>query len=185
MRKLIYTISVSLDGYINDAKGSLDWVRVDEEYHRFANDQMAQTGTSIYGANMWRTMVFWDTDGEPGWPAFMLDFARLWRPAEKLVFSKHLQPSDMVAGARLMRGDVVAEVTALKAQAGKPIAVSGATIASTLIDAGLVDEIQPVIVPAILGGGTPFLSARSRRDYDLAGTHAFKNGMTFLRYVRR
>ena len=58
MRKLIYSMAVSLDGYINDARGSLDWVLVDEEYHRFANDQMRETGLSIYGFQMWQTMAF-------------------------------------------------------------------------------------------------------------------------------
>lgn len=186
MRKLIYSIAVSLDGYINDAEGSLDFVRVDEEYHRFANQQQSETGLSIYGTHMWATMRYWDTvEYEQGHPEFMYEFARLWKPAAKLVASHTLTEADMLAGAHLFKGDLVAEVTRLKAEPGKPISVSGATIASSLIDAGLIDEIQPFIVPAITGGGTPFISAKHRADFDLIESRAFKSGMMFHRYGKR
>jgi dihydrofolate reductase len=186
MRKLIYSIAVSLDGYINDANGSLDWVPVDEEYHRFANAQQAETGLSIYGTNMWRTMVYWNTaDQEPNHPDYMYDFARLWKPSQKLVVSHSLNETDLAAGARLMRDGLIDEVRRLKAEPGNVITVSGATIASTLIDAGLVDEVQPLVVPAILGGGTRFLQTRTQSRYDLAETRRFKNGMTLLRCVKR
>jgi dihydrofolate reductase len=185
MRKLIYSIAVSLDGYINDPNGSLGWVPVDEEYHRFANAQQAETSLSIYGTRMWQTMRYWDTaETEPGQPDFAVDFARLWKPADKLVVSHSLSGDDMLAGARLFQGDIVAEVGRLKRQSGGQIAVSGATLASVLVDAGLVDEIQPFIVPAVLGGGTPFLSATSASKFQLLDSRRFANGMTFLRCAR-
>jgi len=185
MRKLIYSIAVSLDGYINDPQGSLSWVPVDEEYHRFANAQQAETGLSIYGTRMWETMRYWDTAADqPGQTDVELEFARLWKPAEKLVASRSLAESDMLAGATLFRGDIVAEIRRLKQQPGKQIAVAGATLASVLVDAGLVDEIQPFIVPAVLGGGTPFLSAGSASKYRLEESRRFANGMTFLRCAR-
>jgi dihydrofolate reductase len=183
MRKLIYSIAVSLDGYINDAKGSLDWVRVDEEYHRFANDLQAATGLSLYGTRMWRTMAYWDTV-ETG-PDYMVEFAKLWRPAEKLVVSHTLQESDLVAGATLLSGGLIDTVRNLKDLPGKQMAVSGATLAASLIDAGLVDEIQPFIVPAILGGGTKFLQVTNHSEYDLVETRPFRSGMAFLRYEKR
>jgi dihydrofolate reductase len=185
MRKLVYSIAVSLDGYINDGKGSLDWVPVDEEYHRFANQQQAETGISIYGTRMWQTMVYWATaEDQPGRPDVEYEFARIWKPATKLVVSHSLMPTDMAAGATLFTGDLTAEVRRLKAGPGNSIAVAGATIASSLIDAGLVDEIQPLIVPAILGGGTPFLGAKQRARYRTAETRSFKNGMTYIRCVK-
>jgi len=185
MRKLIYSIAASLDGYINDPNGSLAWVPVDEEYHRFANAQQAEASLSIYGTRMWQTMRYWDTaETEPGQPDFAIDFARLWKAADKLVASHSLLETDMLAGAKLFRGDIVAEVGRLKQQSGGPIAVSGATLASVLVDAGLVDEIQPFVVPAVLGGGTPFLSAASASKYRLIDSRHFANGMTFLRCAR-
>ena len=185
MRQLIYTIAVSLDGYINDRNGSLGWVPVDEEYHRFANAQQAATGLSIYGTRMWQTMRYWDTAADdPHPPDYGLDFARLWKPAAKLVASRSLSDADMAAGAQLFRGDIVEHVRSLKRQPGTQMSVSGATLASTLVDAGLVDELQPFIVPAVLGGGTPFLSAASASKYRLAETRRFANGMTFLRCAR-
>ncbi|HEX4298582.1 MAG TPA: dihydrofolate reductase family protein [Devosia sp.] len=186
MRKLIYSISVSLDGYINDARGSLNWVRVDEEYHRFANEQMRETGLSIYGTRMWQTMTYWDTaEDQPGHPEFMYEFARLWKPAPKLVFSHSLADADMRAGAQLRRDGLIEEVTRLKSEPGKPIAVSGATLASALLDAGLVDELQPFIVPVVIGGGVPFLQVRRRLDFELLETRRFASGTVFHRYARR
>jgi dihydrofolate reductase len=185
MRKLVYSIAVSLDGYINDPRGSLNWVPVDEQYHRFANAQQAETGLSVYGTRMWETMRYWDSAAEqPEQADYMLEFARLWKPAEKLVVSHSLAEGDMLAGARLFRGDIVAELRRLKQEPGGQIAVAGATLASALVDAGLVDEIQPFIVPAVLGGGTPFLSAGSASRYRLVESRNFANGMTLLRCAR-
>lgn len=186
MRKLIYTIAVSLDGYINDPDGSLKWVPVSEQYHRFANAQQAGAGLAIYGTRMWETMRPWDTlADQPGQQDFVTEFARLWKSSAKLVASRSLEDADMVAGAQLFRGDIVAEAARLKQEPGEPIYVSGATIASSLVDAGLVDELQPFIVPAVLGGGTRFLQARSASRYTLAESRQFTNGMTWLRCVKQ
>jgi dihydrofolate reductase len=186
MRKVIYSISVSLDGFINDANGSLGWVRVDEEFHSFANEQMRDTGVSVYGADMWRAMSYWDTaDQEPGEPEVMYEFARLWKPARKLVFSHSLTNADMRAGAELHRDGLIDTVRQLKSEPGKPIAVSGATIASSLIEAGLIDEIQPFFVPVVIGGGVPFLQAGSKVDFDLLESRTFKSGTVYHRYGKR
>jgi dihydrofolate reductase len=135
---------------------------------------------------MWRTMAAWDTMSDtPNLPGFIYEFAELWKPAAKLVVSHTLQPADMLAGARLLRDGIVEEVARLKAEPGKPIAVAGATLASTLLDAGLVDEIQPFYVPAITGGGTPFLQTRHRVDFELIETKIFKSGTVYHRYGKR
>jgi dihydrofolate reductase len=186
MRKLIYSMAVSLDGYINDANGSLNWVPVTEEYHRFANAQQAETGLSIYGTRMWQTMRFWnDIGAEEDQPEVMVEFARLWRPAAKLVASRSLTGADMLSGAELFSGDIVPEVERLKQEPGGPIHISGATLASSLVDAGLVDELQPFIAPVVLGGGTRFLQAKSTSRYELAESRRFANGMTWLRCVKQ
>jgi dihydrofolate reductase len=181
MRRLVYSIAVSLDGYINDPEGELGWVPVDEEYHRFANQQQREAGLSVYGTRMWQTMRYWAGDQPAKAPDYMREFARIWQPADKLVASHSLRQVDMAAGARLFDGDIVAEVGRLKQQPGGPINVSGGTLASSLVEAGLVDEIQPFIVPAVLGGGTPFLSVAAASRYRLVETRRFANGMVFLR----
>ena len=181
MRRLVYSIAVSLDGYINDPEGELGWVPVDEEYHRFATQQQREAGLSVYGARMWQTMRYWAGDQPAEAPDYMREFARIWQPAEKLGASHSLRQVDMSAGARLFDGDIVAEVGRLKQQPGGPINVSGGALASSLVEAGLVDEIQPFIVPAVLGGGTPFLSAAAASRYRLVETRRFANGMVFLR----
>ncbi len=181
MRRLIYSIAVSLDGYINDPEGNLGWVPVDEEYHRFANQQQQEASLSVYGTRMWQTMRYWADDLPAESPDYMRDFARIWQPADKLVASRSLRQADMAAGARLFDGHIVAEIGRLKQEPGGPINVSGGTLASSLVGAGLVDEIQPFIVPAILGGGTPFLGASAASRYRLVETRRFANGMVFLR----
>ncbi len=186
MRKLTFSMSVSLDGYVNDANGSLDWTRVDEPFHRFANAQQAATGLAIYGTRMWQTMTYWNTAEETaGQPDYEYEFARLWKATPKLVVSSSLKPTDMIAGARLFEGDLVEAVKRLKSEPGKPITVAGPTVAGPLLDAGLVDEIQPFFIPVVLGGGTPFLQTKARFEYDLIETEHFASGVVFHRYEKR
>ncbi|MRS05818.1 dihydrofolate reductase, partial [bacterium] len=87
MRKLIYTTSLSLDGYIAENNGSPDWVFPNEELHRHFNDLERENGTHLYGRRMYELMAgYWPTaDQNPSTPDFELDYARLWLAAPKVV----------------------------------------------------------------------------------------------------
>src|SRR4029450_13934686 len=98
MAKLIYSALASLDGYVADEDGNFDWAAPDEEVHRFVNDLERPVGTYLYGRRMYEVMSAWETmDTAPAQPQVILDFARIWQAADKVVYSGTL---DTVSTAR-------------------------------------------------------------------------------------
>jgi dihydrofolate reductase len=102
MRKLIYSMGVSLDGFIAGPGGEIDWSAPDGEPHRFHNQQARETGTHLYGRRLYEAMVFWETaDQRPSAPEHELEFARIWKDTPKVVFSRTLEAVE--GNARLVR----------------------------------------------------------------------------------
>jgi dihydrofolate reductase len=181
MRKVIYSTMVSLDGFTEDPKRSLDWGIIDEELHSFVNDQQSAIDTYLFGRRMYEVMTYWDTaEEDPSNPEYVLEFARIWKRIVKIVFSKTL---DHVQGnARLSRGNIVDEIAQLKAQPGLDMGVGGATIAGALMRSGLIDEYQLFIHPVVLGGGTPMFQVADPIKLRLMETRTFHSGAVLLRY---
>lgn len=184
MRKLIYSMQVSLDGFIADANGDIDWAAPDEEVHQFHNQQTREVGVHLYGRRLYETMIFWETaDQNPSASETTLEFARIWKQQPKLVFSRTLQSVE--GNARLVTGDAGEEVVKLKQEPGKDLAVGGAGLASTLIKLGLVDEYRLFVYPVVLGGGTPYFpNLEERIALELVETHTFTSRVVYLRYAR-
>jgi dihydrofolate reductase len=192
MRKLIYSMMMSLDGFIErkpSADGRpndpslLDWVIIDEELHSFANDEAREAGAFLYGRRLYENMAaFWPpADTLPDMPDYVVDFARIWRPKPKIVFSKTLQKVEW--NSRLVRGNVAEEVAKLKAEPGGYLTVGGAQLAATMIDLGLIDEYRLIVQPVVIGGGTPFFpSVRDTVNLRLLETRKFGSGVVYLRY---
>jgi dihydrofolate reductase len=187
MRKLTYGMNVSLDGYVAAPGGGLDWSEMSGELHQYFNDQLRETGISLYGRRMWELMSsYWPTgDEQPGAAAEEIEFARLWRDAAKVVFSSTLTEAGW--HARIVRGDAVAEIERLKADGDEPMEISGATIAGAAMRAGLIDEYVVATHPILLGAGTPYFSALDNwvalRHVE---TRPFPGGVVLTRYeVRR
>ncbi len=183
MAKLTYSMMQSLDGFIADAAGSIDWVQIDEEVHGFANQEAASCGIEIYGRRMYETMVAWETLGDqPDLPAVEQEFAVIWKRHQKIVISSTLQ--EVASGkTSIQRRFDPAIVRAIKLQSPADISVSGATLAAAFIEAGLVDEISTYIIPVVLGGGTPFFADVKRRlNLELVEERRFERGAVFLRY---
>ncbi|PWU01697.1 MAG: deaminase, partial [Terriglobia bacterium] len=89
MAKLIYFTPTSLDGYIADGTGNFEWSAPDEEVFAFINDLVRPIGIYLYGRKTYETMAVWETpDVIPGLTVAMLDFARIWQAADKIVYSK-------------------------------------------------------------------------------------------------
>jgi dihydrofolate reductase len=141
MAKLIYTAITSLDGYIEDENGRFDWANPDEEVHAFVNELTRPSGTHLYGRRMYETMVDWETVPLADQPAFVRDFAEIWRAADKIVYSKTL---DRVSSARtrIERDFDPDGVRELKAAAARDITVGGPGLATRAFEAGLVDEVH-------------------------------------------
>jgi dihydrofolate reductase len=184
MRKLIYSMGVSLDGFIAGPNGEIDWSAPDEELHRFHNQQTRELGAHLCGRRLYETMLYWETaDENPSAAEHELEFARIWKDLPKIVFSKTLEKVE--GNARLATDGVADEVAKLKEQSGKDLAVGGAGLASTLIELDLIDEYRPFVSPVVLGGGTPYFPALEERiNLELVETRTFGSRVVYLRYRR-
>lgn len=181
MRKVIYSMSVSLDGYIAGPDGELDWSVPDEELFRFHTEQVAELGLHVCGRGLYEAMLYWETaDQNPSATDFELEFARIWTALPKLVASTTLQSAK--GNYRLVTDNIAGEVATLKQQPGKDIGVGGAGLAGTLIRSGLVDDFRLFVIPVVLGAGTPFFPALDRRLYlELVETRTFGSKVVYLR----
>ncbi len=183
LRKLIYSMSVSLDGFVETTDHSIDWVLVDEELHTFFNEQARGMGASVYGRRMYELMAeYWPTaDTKPGSHLVEVEYAGIWKAMPKIVFSRTL--AQVGWNSRLVRDDIVGEIQRLKEQPGGDMDIGGANIASTCIRHGLIDEYRLFVNPVVLGGGTPFFPALSSPiRLRLLETRRFAAGVVFLRY---
>lgn len=182
MRKIIYLQNVSLDGFIEDSDGKIGWTNPGEELHRHFNEQEKKVDTHLYGRRMHEIMDAWTTvEEDPSAPDYMLDYARLWKKAEKIVFSKTLKEPKY--DAQLKREVVPEEIMKWKNEPGKNISAGGAGLAETLIKLNLIDEIHAYIYPVILGGGKPMFPAlKQSLNLQLLKIQTFGNGVVMLRY---
>jgi dihydrofolate reductase len=184
MRKLIYSMGVSLDGFIAGSGGEIDWSAPDEELHRFHNEQTRELGAHLCGRRLYEEMVYWETaDEDPSAGEPELEFARIWQSLPKIVFSNTLESVE--GNSRLVRDGVAEEVAKLKEQPGKDLAVGGAGLASSAMKLGLVDEFRLFVSPVVLGGGTPFFPALDERiNLQLVETRTFGSRVVYVRYQR-
>ena len=183
MGKLIHSMLTSLDGYTEDEHGRFGWgAPQDEEVHSFINALASSIGTYLYGRRMYETMVYWETAHTiPGQPQFVLDWARQWQAAKKIVYSRTL------AEPRSARTHIEREfdpdaVRRLKADAQHDISVDGPELAGQAVRSGLVDEFQMIVCPVIVGGGKRFFPDGVRLDLELLEERRFASGVLILRY---
>lgn len=174
MARLIYAMNTSLDGYIADREGSLDWASPGREFLEAINDLERGAGTYLYGRRLYEAMAVWETAHlEPGAPAFVpgnaeleREFAAIWRAADKVVFSTTLaQPS--TPRTRIERTVEPEDIRRLKAASDRDLTVGGAQLAAAMIAADLVDDFHAFVHPFIVGGGTPFLPQNVRVPLEL------------------
>jgi dihydrofolate reductase len=184
MRKLIYSMGVSLDGFIAGPAGEIDWGAPNEELHRFHNQQTREIGVHLCGRRLYENMRYWETAAEnPSAGEVELEFAAIWKAIPKIVFSTTLETVE--GNTRLLRDGVAEEVADLKRQPGKDLAVGGAGLASTLIKLDLVDEYRLFVSPVVLGGGTPYFPALEERvNLELLETRTFGSRVLYVRYSR-
>ena len=182
--KLIYVATGSLDGYIEDKQGKFDWAAPDEERHQFVNDLLRPVGTYLYGRRMYETMQVWETQyGSESDPIWARDFARLWRAADKVVYSKTLKQVS-TARTRLERTLDVDGIREMKSRARHDLAIGGHELAAHAFSAGLIDEIHLFIAPIIVGGGKPSLPDDLRLKLELIDERRFgSSSAVYLRYL--
>jgi dihydrofolate reductase len=182
--KLIYSLNVSLDGFVETPGHSLDWAVVDHELHTWFNEQARTLDASLYGRRMWEVMSgYWPTgEDDPSASDAEREFSRIWKPMPKVVFSTSLPA--VGHNARLVRGDVAEVLADVRREFDGDIDVGGANLAGQFVRRGLVDEYRLVIHPVVLGAGTPFwpeLDAPLRLR--LTDTRTFDSGAMVASYV--
>jgi dihydrofolate reductase len=181
MRKLIYSMTVSLDGYIAAPDGGIDWTVPDEELFRFHTEQVQEIGVHLCGRRLYETMVYWETAEESPLAAEYVEFAKIWKALPKVVFSTTLE--SVVGNTKLARDGVGEEVSRLKDQPGKDIAVGGAGLAGACMKLGLIDEWRLFVSPVLLGGGTRYFPTLDQPiNLELVETKTFASRVVYLRY---
>jgi dihydrofolate reductase len=180
--KLIYSVIASLDGYIEDESGRFDWAKPSEEAHAFVNDLERPVGTHLYGRRMYETMVYWETAHTfPDAPSYILDYAKIWQAADKVVYSRTLDAASS-ARTRIERDFDPEAIRELKEAADRDLTVGGPELAAQALRGGLVDEIQLFVAPVAVGGGKRALPDGVRVPLELVDERRFGSGMVFLRY---
>src|ERR1039457_3757383 len=182
MRKEIYAMSVSLDGYIKGTDGDLSWTFPNEEQHKYFNDQETMIDSHFYGRGLYDIMAsYWGTaDENQIAPKVEKEYARILKDMKKIVISKTL--NEVRWNSQLIRDNIAEEVNKLKLQPGRDMSVGGAGLASTFMKLGLVDEYCLYIHPIILGSGKPmFQNLNGKIQLKLIETHTFGSGVILLK----
>jgi len=183
MRSVTYSMGVSLDGYIVGPDGDFGWTVPGDDVFRFVTDEIREVGVHLLGRRLYETMLYWETaDQDPSLDDSMLEWAALWKPLPKVVFSTTL--SAVRGNARLASGGVAEEIERLRAEPAEgDIAIGGATLAAEAAALGLIDEYRPRVHPVVVGGGIPFFPRHERRvDLELVETRTFGSRVVYLRY---
>jgi dihydrofolate reductase len=180
---LIYSMSVSADGFIADREGAFGFTVPTDEQFRFHTKQTCELGGFLLGRRLYETMLVWDTDPSLRETESGAAFAEAWRAIPKVVFSRTL---DGVQGnARLAEGSVAEEVAAALDANGKDVGIGGAALAAAAIELGVVDELRMFRNPILVGGGTPLLPRVTESvPLDLIETRTFGSRVIYERYAR-
>jgi dihydrofolate reductase len=188
MGKLIYLITTSLDGYVADEKGNFDWGRPSEEVHAFVNDQLRNVGTILMGRKLYEVMKVWDniptegTGGPMDGPSLaMNDYAKIWRGANKVVYSTTLSDVD-IANATLERTFDPSAIQKLVAESDRDFDIGGPHLAGEAMKANIIDEYHHIVVPVAIGNGNPWLPQNLKLELKLTDVRKFENGFAHLQY---
>ncbi|WP_457252912.1 dihydrofolate reductase family protein [Pedococcus sp. P5_B7] len=180
---LMYSIGVSVDGFINDRVGDFGWGALDDDLFRFHLAEVGKLGAYLLGRRLYETMLVWETDPSLRDTEDGAAFADVWCALPKVVFSRTL---DAVQGnARVARGTVLEEVARAVGETDRDVSIGGADLAGQAFELGLVDELRVFRYPVVVGGGTPHLPpVTDLVRFELAETRTFGGGVAYEQYRR-
>jgi dihydrofolate reductase len=183
MRNVVYSMNVSLDGYIVGPDGSFNWSAPEEEVFRWHTEQTRGLAAYLIGRKLYEAMLYWETvEQSPDLDFDTVEWSAIWRSLPKVVFSKTL--SEVEGNARLATGGLAEEVERLRAEPGDgEVSIGGAMLAGEALELGLVDEIRTIVYPVFVGGGIPFYPQRERRvDLERVEARPIGSQMVCVRY---
>lgn len=183
MRKVIYWVHTSVDGFISGPNGEFDWPELTPELSSYSDMLADRVDTFLYGRVVWDLMSsYWPTADQVSDHPHNLKFAPIWRETPKVVFSRTLTEAGWNTR---VTSDVEHTVRALKAEQGKDMMLTGgAGLPAELARLDLIDEYQIVVHPVVLGGGKRVFPVGERLNLKLAETRGFDNRAVLLSYVR-
>jgi dihydrofolate reductase len=185
MRKIVFMMSVSLDGYFEGPDHDLGWHLVSDEVMRHFNEWLGAAGGFLDGRVTYELMAgYWPTaDQDPAASPLAAEFAGIWRDMPKMVFSRTLAQAGW--NTTIARDVVPGQIAELKARPGGDLVVGGSVLAAAFMAHDLIDEYRFYVQPVVLGRGRPlFRPSDTTISLRLAGTRAFGNGVVLLRYER-
>jgi dihydrofolate reductase len=180
---LIYSMSVSVDGFIADREGGFEWTVPSDELFRFHTEQVRELGGYLLGRRLYETMLVWETDPSLRADELRAAFADIWCALPKVVFSRTL---DSVQGnARLAEASLAEEAAAALDATDTDVSIGGAGLAAAATELGLVDELRMFRYPVVVGGGIPFLPPVTEDvPLELIETRTFGSRVIYERYQR-
>ena len=181
MGRLIYSTLASLDGYIADEDGRFDWAVPSAEVHAAVNARLHGVGTFLLGRRLYEVMRAWDAVDVRGQSPEVVEFAHIWRSADKIVYSRTLK-SVPEPRTRLERHFEVDGVRRFVAAAGRDVAIGGPDLAAAAFRAAIVDDVVLHVFPVLIGAGTTAFPADVRLELELVGERRFENGVVGLEY---
>jgi dihydrofolate reductase len=186
MRKLIYAISITLDGCCEHTKMLSPHEMADEKLQQHYLQLMREVDLSVYGRKTYELMV-------PYWPDIAKshaetepenEFADAFESINRVVFSRTLESAD--DKTRIVRGNMREEIVKLKQGTGKNILAGGISVPAQLSELGLVDEYRFVLQPVVAGEGRRLLESLPQRlQLKLVESKSFGSGCVALRYVKQ
>ncbi len=180
---LIYSMSVSVDGFIADRDGAFGWTAPSDEQFAFHLARIGELGAHLCGRRLYETLLVWETDMSLRETELGAAFAEVWSAIPKIVFSRTL--NSVQGNARLAAAPLAEEVAAAAREAtDKHVEIGGAGLASAAIELGLVDELRIFRNPIVVGGGTPFLPpVTTDMPLELIETRTFASRVIYERYA--
>jgi dihydrofolate reductase len=178
---LIYSMSVSADGFINDRNGGIDWTGPTDELFAFHLDRVRGLGGHLIGRRLYETMLVWETDLSLRATPLFAEFAAVWTALPKVVFSRTLR--SVQGNARLANASLTDEIETVRASTDKDLEIGGADLAAQAFELGLIDDVRMFRNPIVLGAGTPFLPPLDRTiPLELVESRAFEPGVVYEHY---
>lgn len=180
---LIFSMSVSVDGFIADRDGLFGWSVPSEEQFRFHLEETRELGAHLCGRKLYETMLPWETEPSMRDSELGAAFADAWSAIPKIVFSHTLV--SVQGNARLAQASVAEEAAVALDSSNKDVGIGGAGLAAAAIELGLVDEMRMFRNPIVVGGGTRSLPPVVEAiELDLIETRTFGSRVIYERYQR-
>jgi len=187
--RFVYWMNVSADlriEYAPGEEGGGDWMRIGEPLHREFNARASAMALSVEGRTIYETMErFWpDARHDESLPDYLREYGEIWTSMPKVLVSRTRTTAEH--NTRIIGDDAIGQLAALRAQAEGDIGVGGATLATQLLRANLLDELLLFTHPVILGRGRPLFDDHDGPvELDLLEHESFDGGVTMHRYAIR